>query len=159
GLAGRRIAGPASHHLPCGDRWLTSGIVLHPPAARCVLAAERKLDATLVLRWPARDHRPIAFFDLPALEQPAEVCQRLAVAGEKKAPRGIRVEAVRERGRARKPETHRVEIVFQALAAFGSLVNRQPGGLVDRQHEAIAIDEPSHYLFRRHGHLPTLGET
>src|SRR5262245_42069593 len=70
----------ASHHLPRGHRRLTRGIVLHPPAARCVLAAEGQLDAALVLRRPARDHRPISLADLPALEQAAERSQRLAMA-------------------------------------------------------------------------------
>src|SRR5215510_15559295 len=64
-----------------------------------------------------------------------------------------------ERGRARQAEAQRAEIIFETLAALRPFVNGQARGLVDHQHEAIAIDEPSHYLFRGHGHLPTLGET
>src|SRR5262249_62152249 len=58
----------APHHLPRGHRRLTRRIVLHPPAAGCVLAAEGQLDAAFILRRPARDHRPIGLADLPALE-------------------------------------------------------------------------------------------
>src|SRR5262249_56128436 len=107
---------------------------------RCVLGAERKLDATLVLCRPARDHRPIAFFDLPALEQPAECCERLAVAAEHKATRGITIESVRECRRARKPETQRVEIVFQALAPSWSLLLRQTPRPVHHPPTAIPVD-------------------
>src|SRR5260370_8644218 len=89
GLAGSRIAGPASHHLPRGDRRLTSGIVLHPPAACRVLAAERQLAAALVLCRPARDHPPIAFFDAAALEPRASCRQPLPGPPRPTAPRLI----------------------------------------------------------------------
>src|SRR5262245_65663327 len=65
----------APHHLPRGHRRLTRRIVLHPPAARRVLAAEGQLDAAFILRRPVRDYRPIGLADLPAPEQPAERSQ------------------------------------------------------------------------------------
>src|SRR5262249_60581422 len=46
---------------------LSRGLVLHPPAACFVLAAEGQFDAALVLRRRARDHLPIGLADLPAL--------------------------------------------------------------------------------------------
>src|SRR6266851_581150 len=48
-----------------------------PPAAGGVLAAERELDAALLLRRPAFDHRPVALADAAQLEQAAELGQRL----------------------------------------------------------------------------------
>src|SRR5438034_2020217 len=150
GLARCRIAGRAAHHLPCGDGRLPRGIVLHPPAARRVLAAEGKFDAALLLCRPAGDHRPISFTDLPVLEQPAERGQRLAVAAKHKTAGRIAIESMRECWRARQPETQCAEIVLEALAALRSLMHRQTRGLVDHQHEAIAIDEASHYLFGGH---------
>src|SRR5579863_7763726 len=41
-------------------------------------------------------------------------------------------------------------MILQALAALGSPVHRHAGGLVDDQHQGIAIEEPSHHLFRCH---------
>jgi hypothetical protein len=35
----------------------------------------------------------------------------------------------------------------------------QSRGLVDDEHQAVAIDEPSHYLFSGHDRLPTADET
>src|SRR5262249_48331509 len=51
------------------DRRLTGGGVLHPPPPRCVFAAERKVDAPLVLRRSAGGDRPIALTDLAPLVQ------------------------------------------------------------------------------------------
>jgi len=81
------------------------------------------------------------------------------MAAEHQAAGCIAVEAMGERGRARQPETQRVEIIFETFAALRSLMDCQSRGLVDHQHQAVAIDEPSHYLFSRHGRLPTLDET
>ena len=81
------------------------------------------------------------------------------MAAEHQAAGGIAIEAMGERGRTRQPEAQRVEIIFETFAALGPLVDGQSRGLVDHQHQAVAIDEPSHYLFRRHGHLPSLDET
>src|SRR5262249_61224355 len=66
----------APHHLPRGHRPLTRRIVLHPPAACCVLAAEGQLDAAFVLRRPTSGHRPISLSNLPALKPATEVRQR-----------------------------------------------------------------------------------
>src|SRR6266508_1813314 len=144
------------HHLPCGRRRLALRIVLHPPAAARVLAAERQIDAALVLPRPAFDHRPIGFADAAALEQAAELGQRLPMAAEHQAAGGIAVEPVRERGRARQPEAERAEIVLQALAALRPLVDRETRRLVDHQHEAVAIEQASHYLFRGHAAITTV---
>src|SRR5262245_26084306 len=149
----------APHHLPRGHRRLTRRIVLLPPAARRVFAAEGQLDAAFILRRPARDHRPIGLADLPALEQAAEGGQRLAMAAEHQAAGGVAIETMGERGRARQAETQRAKMIFEALAALRPFVNGQARRLVDHQHQAVAIDEPSHYLFRSHGHLPRFGET
>src|SRR5262249_44959545 len=135
------------------------GIVLHPPAAGGVLAAEGQFDAALVLRWPARDHRPIGLADLPALEQAAERGQRLAMAAEHQAARGVAIETTREPRRAGQAAAQRAKILFEALAALRPLVNGKARRLVDHQHQAVAIDQPSHYLFRGHGRLPRFGET
>src|SRR5262249_56227436 len=48
-VAGGGRTSRASHHLPRGHRRLTRGIVLHPPAAWCVLSAEAQLAAALLL--------------------------------------------------------------------------------------------------------------
>ena len=146
-------------HLPRGHGGLAVRIVLHPPAAGGVLAAEREVDAALVFRRPALHHRPIGFGDAPALEQPAELGQRLAVAAEHEAARGVAIEPMRERGRARQAEPQRAEMVFEALATLGALVHGETRRFVDHQHQAVAIEQASGDLVRGHGHLPRFGET
>src|SRR5260370_38528719 len=42
-------------------------------------------------------------------------------------------------------------MVFEALATLGAAFARQAGRLVDPQHQGIAIEQPSHHLFRCHG--------
>src|SRR5262249_26459152 len=108
----------APHHLPCGYRRLARGIMLHPPAASCVLTAEGQLDAAFVLRRPARHHSPIGLADLSALEQAAERGQRLAMAAEHQAARGVAIETMRERGRARQARAGRAAKNLEALAAL-----------------------------------------
>src|SRR5262249_59218909 len=103
--------------------------------------------------------RPIDLADFPALEQAAERGQRLAMAAEYQAAGGVAIETMGERGRARQAEAQRAEIVFETLAALRPFVNGQARRFVDHQDQAVAIDEPSHYLFRGHGHLPRFGET
>ncbi len=84
------------------------------------------------------------------LEQGAEMRQRLAVAAEHQAARGVAVEPMRQRRRARQPEAQCVEMILEALAALRAPMHGHAGRLVDHQHQGIAIDEPSHHLFRCH---------
>ena len=79
----------APHRLPSGHRGLAARIMLHPPAARLILAAERQRDASLRLDWSALHHRPIGLADLAVAEQQVEVGQRLAVTAEHQAARGL----------------------------------------------------------------------
>ena len=51
------------HHLPVRHRRLALRIGLHPPAAGLVEAAERQVDAALVLGRAALDHRPVGLAD------------------------------------------------------------------------------------------------
>jgi hypothetical protein len=134
--------------------------MLHPPAARRVLAPERRIDSALLLGGAAIDHSPIGLADAAALEQATELRQRLAMAAEHQATGGIAVEPVRQSGRARQPETQRAEIILQALAALGSLwplVDRKSRRLVDHQHQAVAIEQARHYLFLRHDEIAITG--
>src|SRR5207248_9374639 len=133
GLARCRIAGRPSHHLPCGDGRLPRGIVLHPPAARRVLAAEGKFDAALLLCRPAGDHRPISFTDLPVLEQPAERGQRLAVAAKHKTAGRIAIESMRAWWRPRQPETLGAALALDARAGRRASLHRQARGLAAYQ--------------------------
>ena len=98
----------------------------------------------------ALDHRPIGLADPALLEQPAELGERLAVAAEHQAAGGVAVEPVRERGRARQAEAQRVEMILQALAALRPPVHREPGRLVDHQHQPVAVEQARHHLFRCH---------
>src|SRR5262249_20096978 len=109
-----------------------------------------------VLRRGAFDQCPVGLADLAGLEQAAKLGQRLAVAAEHQAAGGVAVEAMRERGGARQPETQRVEIILQALAALRPLVDGEARRLVDHQHQAVAIKQASHYLFGCHTAITTV---
>ena len=111
--------------------------MLHPPAARGILAPQRGVDAALVLGGTTLHHGPVGLSDPTTLEQSAKLRQSLAVAAEHQAPRGIAVQAVCQRRRARQPEPQRAEMILQAFAAprsFGALVDRESGRLVDDEH-------------------------
>ena len=113
---GESCVRPITFHVVTAG-WPCGSCFIHQPR-RVVLAAERQVDAAFVLRRPALDHRPVGLADAAALEQPAELGQRLAVAAEHEAAGGVAVEPVRERRRARQAEAQRVEMILQALAAL-----------------------------------------
>jgi len=64
---------------------------------------------------------------------------------------GVSVEPVRERRIARQAEAQGVKIVLEARAAFRPRVNGDAGGLIEDEHEPVAIEEPLSCFFRRHG--------
>src|SRR3954451_5806515 len=81
-----------SHYFPRRHGGLAGRVGFHPPASGSVLAAERQLNAAFVGIGTAFHHRPIGLADPAALEQPAELGQRLAVTSEYQAAGGIAVE-------------------------------------------------------------------
>src|SRR3984885_6967973 len=133
--------------------------MLHPPPDRVVEAPQWKLDHALLGGRSAFDHGPIKFVDGARFEQLAELRQRLAVAAKDQAARGVFVEPVRQRRRARQAETQRVEVVLDAFVLVARV--RRPGGyrpaprLVDYEHQPVAVEEPRHHLFG--GHVCLLG--
>jgi fused signal recognition particle receptor len=74
------------------------------------------------------------------LEQKTQMSEGLAVASEHEAAGGVLVEPVGQGRRARQAEPQGVEMVLQAAAAFRSAVDRQARGLVNDQHQAIAVE-------------------
>ena len=148
----RRLAPAAApFDAPARLRRQAGGIDLHPPAARRVEPAERPVDQALLGPGAADDDRPIGLGDLALLEQQAELFQRLVMAPEHQAARGVAVEAMGERGLARQAEAQGVEIVFEIGAALGAAMHRDPRGLVEDQHQAVAIEQPRSCFFGRHG--------
>ena len=108
------------------------------------------IDTTATLSRAAFRDRPIALPDCAGFEQAAQFRQRFAVPAKNKAAGRIPIEAMSKRRRARQSETKRIEIVLQAFAALGPFMNREPGRLVDYQHQRIAIEHARDYLFRHH---------
>ena len=123
-------------------------IRLHPPAAGLVEPPEGQCNRTLVGIWGPFNHGPVGLAHLAVLEQKPQVSKRLAMAPEHKASGGVLVEAMRQGGRTRQAEPQGVEIVLQAGAAFRSAMHREPRGLVDDQHQPIAIKHASQHLVR-----------
>src|SRR5450631_4112930 len=76
--------------------------------------------------------------------------KRLAVPSQHQASRGVLVEPVGERRRPRQAEPQGIEIVFETPAALRPTVHRQPGGLVDDQHQAVAVEHAGQHLVRVH---------
>ena len=73
------------------------------------------------------------------------------MAPEHEAARGVAVEPVGERGLARQAEAQRVEIVLEARAALRPVVDGDSGGLVEDQHQPVAVEQPRSCFFGRHG--------
>jgi hypothetical protein len=98
----------------------------------------------------AFDHGPIGLGDLAVLEQKPQMSKRLAVPPQHQASRGVLVEAVGERGRARQAVAQGVEMVLEAGAALRAAMHRHPCGLVDDQHQAVAVEHTGLHRFRAH---------
>ena len=62
---------------------------------------------------------------------------------------GILVEPVGQHRRPRQAESQAVEGGFQIGAALGAAMHRQPGGLVDDQHQPVAVEHAGLDFFRR----------
>ena len=135
---GEAVAAP--QHFPVGHRRLAFRIRLLPPAALGIEAAERQVDGAFVLGRSALDHGPIGLFDLAVLEQQPERGGRLAMPSQHEAAGGILVEPMRQHRRPRQAEAQRVERGFQIGAALGAAMHRQPGRLVDDQHQPVAME-------------------
>ena len=74
------------------------------------------------------------------LEKQAERGGRLAMAPKYKAAGGIAVEPVGQHGWPRQAEPQRVERRFQVGTPLRTAVHRQPGRLVDDQHQPVAME-------------------
>ena len=59
---------------------------------------------------------------------------------EHEAAGGVLVEPVGQHRRPRQAEAQRVERVFQIGAALRPAMHRQAGGLVDDQHQPVAVE-------------------
>ena len=68
------------------------------------------------------------------------------MAPKHEASGSVLVEAMCQGRRARQAEPQDVEIVLEARSPFRSAMNREPGGLVDNQHQAIAIKHASQHI-------------
>ena len=70
------------------------------------------------------------------------------MAAENEAARSFAVQPVRQHRRPRQAEPQRVERGLQIGAAFGAAMHRQPGRLVDHQHQAVAVEYAGQDFFR-----------
>ena len=102
--------------------------------------ASADLDASLALARHARDDRPIHLLDPPLGEQRPEPPQRLLVPPEHENARRVAVEPVRQRRRLRQPEAQQREPVFEVRPAARPGMHRNPGRLVDNQHQPVAVE-------------------
>ena len=73
------------------------------------------------------------------------------MASEHQTAGGVAIEPMRKRGPARQAEAQRVEIILEARAAFRSGMDGDARGLIENEHEPVAIEEPLSCFFRRHG--------
>ena len=71
------------------------------------------------------------------------------MAAEHQAARGVAVEPVREDRRARQAESQRVERCLQIGAALRAAMHRQACGLVDHQHQPVAMEHAGLDFFGR----------
>jgi hypothetical protein len=85
------------------------------------------------------------------LEQETELFERLVVAPEHQAARRVAIEPVHEGGVARQTEAQRRKIIFETFTALRAAMNRDPGRLVDDEHQPVAIEKPREQFFPGHG--------
>ena len=64
---------------------------------------------------------------------------------------GVAVQPMGERGIARQAEAQGVKIILEARAAFRPGVNGDASGLIENEHQPVAIEEALSCFFRRHG--------
>ena len=70
------------------------------------------------------------------------------MASQHEAAGGILVEPVGQHRRPRQAESQAVERGFQIGAALGAAMHRQAGGLVDHQHQPVAMEHAGLDFFR-----------
>ena len=70
---------------------------------------------------------------------------------EHQAARRVAIEPMRQGGVARQAKAQRREIILDIFAAFRAAMDRDPGRLVDDQHQPVAIKKARGQLFCRHG--------
>ena len=73
------------------------------------------------------------------------------MAPEHQAARSVAVEPMGKRGPARQAEAQGVKIILEARAAFRPGMDGDSGGLIEDEHQPVAIEEPRSCFFRRHG--------
>jgi fused signal recognition particle receptor len=82
----------------------------------------------------------------------------LAMATEHEASRRVLVQPMRQCRRARQAEPQHIEIIFEARPALGTAVHRKACGLVENEHQAVAMEHAGQHLVRSdvfHGHCET----
>src|SRR4051812_26438464 len=144
GLRGlRRLRGSrrAPHHLPFRHRRLAGRVGLHPPAELRIEPPERHVDGALLALRPAVDHRPVGLADAAMLEQQAEAGERLAMTPQHEAARGLAIEPMRQFRTARQAIAQMLEPVLKARTTFRPAMHREPGRLVDHQHQPVAVQD------------------
>src|SRR5437588_1801619 len=72
------------------------------------------------------------------------------MAAEHQAARRVAVEPVRQSGAPGQAEAQRIEIGLQIFAAFRPSMDGNAGGLVDDEHQPVAVEQPGNELFRGH---------
>jgi len=78
------------------------------------------------------------------------------MSSEHETPCCVAVQPMRERGRSRQTEAQRLEIVFERSAAFRSAMHGDAGGLIEDEHQPVAIEQARSCFFRRHEDIATL---
>src|SRR5690606_31959001 len=122
----QRAAVALGQQPPVGDRGFALARGDHPPALlRAADLAQRQLDRALGLLRDARQYAEVALADLPRLKREGEAPERLRVAGEKQAARGVGIEPVDRHGRPLEAEPERVEMVLERRPAAARPLDRQ----------------------------------
>src|SRR5690606_16252387 len=109
----QRPAVALGQQAPVGDRRLALARRDHPPALLGAAdLAQRQLDCALGLLRDARQYAEVALADLPRLERRGEAPERLRIAREQQAARGVGVEPVNRHRRPLEAEPERIEMVL-----------------------------------------------
>ena len=146
---GETRVGAAPEHAPCGARRQAERVGPHPPAARGVEPPQRQVDLAFLALRRALDDGPIGLADASRFEQLAEPLQRLAMAPKRQAAGRVLIEPMRQRRRTRQAESQLIECVLEARPALRAAMHGDARGLVDDQHQPVAMQQAREKIRRR----------
>lgn len=132
---------PTAQNPPQGRGRLALGIHHHPPACLgCAGLQQGSINAPILARHGAAEHRPIGFSRLTPGEKSAQLRHRRLGAAQHQTPRRVLIQPMRRLGQMPLALLQRGQVIFQARPTPRAAMHGQPRRLVDHQH-GVGLEE------------------